>query len=359
MMATMSTQFSLGVPVTDHDTDMLSDGAVPDIDIDIDLDEPSLTGDLDDYMAEGFEHEVNDDDMLVEDFDETRTNETADMFDGVVDEDDQMANIDFDEPEQFIAGTTDNSFVEELEIPDHVDAPEVQAIEEIVSYDTTQTQLISENTNNATIEAETTTQIQDVDTSSKSQDPEAPALSLPTETSSIHLSGTAAATTNRDSNPDDEEVITFEDDDETEAAPTATILRSEVNIEAEQTENILPQDEASNDHVHSEVREHDESQLDAHDLEEEQYDESADEDYSDYTYDVVVEYDNSRLSLFPPTHHHDIPETYLLQDRSLADQEISSLFSACREVLGASISEHQALEIDLPLLNLCIDEVST
>lgn len=362
MMATMSTQFSLGVP--DHDTDMLSDGAAPDIDIDIDLDEPSLTGDHDDYMAEGFEQEVNDEDMLVEDYDETRTNGTNEMFDGAVDEDDQMANIDFDDPEQFAAGTTDNSFAEELVLTDHVDVTEhAQVLEDIISHDTTKSQLTAEDNNEVAIEAETTAQTPDAHTTDISEPQDASVLLLPAEISDIQPPfETTPDTTNRNDNPEEEEIITFDDDDVPEVKTTTTSLQSELNppatTENEQPEDTLNLDEVFNDQVQSEEHDHDDSHLETHEEEEEQYDESADEEYNDYTYDVIVEYDNSQLSLFPPTHHHAIPETFLLQDRSLADQEISLLFSACREVLGGSISEHQALEIDIPLLDLCIHEVS-
>src|ERR1700742_632260 len=91
---------SLGVPSTDHDTDMLSDAGRSDVDFEIDVDAPLALGDQDDFMADSFDADADANDAeMFEEYDDQRVNETE-MYDDDLDEDDQMDNIDFDQPAQ-------------------------------------------------------------------------------------------------------------------------------------------------------------------------------------------------------------------------------------------------------------------
>ena len=74
---------------------------------------------------------------------------------------------------------------------------------------------------------------------------------------------------------------------------------------------------------------------------------------------VVVLYQDSEMSLFPPTEHdEEHSQTYFLQDESLTHETLSKLLQACRNVLADSISDHEELEVEIPLLDLRVSEVS-
>lgn len=77
-----------------------------------------------------------------------------------------------------------------------------------------------------------------------------------------------------------------------------------------------------------------------------------------YMHPVRVVYQNSEMSLFPPTDEdQEHSQTYLLHDERLARESIMSLFGACRLVLADSIEEDDELEITIGELGLQISEV--
>jgi len=73
---------------------------------------------------------------------------------------------------------------------------------------------------------------------------------------------------------------------------------------------------------------------------------------------VVVIYQGSEISLFPPSAQND-SATFFLHDESLASNSISDLLVACKGVLADSISEEDELELRIEELGLCISEVSS
>ena len=73
---------------------------------------------------------------------------------------------------------------------------------------------------------------------------------------------------------------------------------------------------------------------------------------------TIVVYEGSEFSLFAPTATLDNDE-FFLSDESLADGSIHDLLKQCREVLGESISDESELEIYIPVLDLCVNEVSS
>ena len=73
-------------------------------------------------------------------------------------------------------------------------------------------------------------------------------------------------------------------------------------------------------------------------------------------YAALVLYAGSELSLFPPA-VDGLPESYLVEDASLAERALRELFAACRQVLGANIGEDAQLQIDIPGLQLVFQEV--
>lgn len=77
---------------------------------------------------------------------------------------------------------------------------------------------------------------------------------------------------------------------------------------------------------------------------------------SDRPHPVIVVYQGSEISLFPPS-EQDASETFFLQDESLAHRSIYDLLHACRQVLGETIHEADELEINIAELGLCISEV--
>ena len=72
---------------------------------------------------------------------------------------------------------------------------------------------------------------------------------------------------------------------------------------------------------------------------------------------VVVGYEGSEVSLFPPS-KDDSSETFFLQDESLAGASISELFAAIRGVLADSIGQDDELEMTLEELGLSLTEDS-
>lgn len=77
-----------------------------------------------------------------------------------------------------------------------------------------------------------------------------------------------------------------------------------------------------------------------------------------YIHPVAVVYQDSEMSLFPPTDEdQEHSQTYLLHDESLASESIMNLFGACRLVLADSIEEDDELEITIGVLGLEISEV--
>lgn len=79
-----------------------------------------------------------------------------------------------------------------------------------------------------------------------------------------------------------------------------------------------------------------------------------------YTHPVTVVYQDSEMSLFPPTDEdQEHSQTYLLHDERLANESIMNLFGACRLVLADSIEEDDELEITIGELSLQISESAT
>lgn len=88
-----------------------------------------------------------------------------------------------------------------------------------------------------------------------------------------------------------------------------------------------------------------------------------------YPHPVVVYYDSSTVSLFPPLDiwsadtpvghaFKDLPQDFFLQDTDVCDKGLDQLFNRLREVLGDSITADDELWIDLELLGLSVGEVS-
>ena len=76
-------------------------------------------------------------------------------------------------------------------------------------------------------------------------------------------------------------------------------------------------------------------------------------------YPVKVVYEENEISLFPPGEEDvDQTQTYLLQDPTLANQNIYELLAACRLVLGESIEVQDELHIEFESLDLRFSEVS-
>jgi hypothetical protein len=73
-------------------------------------------------------------------------------------------------------------------------------------------------------------------------------------------------------------------------------------------------------------------------------------------YAALVLYSGSKLSLFPPA-VDGLPESYLVEDASLAERALRELFVACRQVLGANIGEDSQLQMEIPGLQLIFQEV--
>lgn len=71
---------------------------------------------------------------------------------------------------------------------------------------------------------------------------------------------------------------------------------------------------------------------------------------------VIVVYQDSEISLFPPSDQSNSP-TFFLHDESLAISSICDLLLACKGVLADSISEEDELELNIEELGLCISEV--
>jgi hypothetical protein len=413
----MSSHFggvTLAIPSTDHDTDMLSDTARTDAEFEIDMDAPSVTGDQDDAMAEDFEldHVTNngtfidatDAEMIEQEFDDQRVQE-AEMYDGSLDEDDQMYNIDFDQssepqdandtthpPHETVRGSTNpNLELENLtSLQDHANhAESVETHNNLLQQSYNEPDLFSNSEIGALANSHSKEneppETNPTTTLSSPSWPEAlntnSAVEINSGISNSHHNVTAPSQPDPDK-PDsgskelaeeEDYLIDFDDEEDepehqtTEEAKYHNVLpqegsetlvkdstHSEIVNTADSTEQRTnPQLEIEKDddrnvlHQGGEEETHEEYAEDGHDHEE----------YHNYTYDVIVEYGGNQLSLFPPAHQN-LPETYLLQDHSLAEKSLSELFAACREILGSSISEHDVLEIDIPTFDLYIHEVS-
>ena len=75
---------------------------------------------------------------------------------------------------------------------------------------------------------------------------------------------------------------------------------------------------------------------------------------------VFVVYRGAEMLLFPPkSQDEELSQTYLLQDESLANQDITNLLSACRLVLADSIEEDDELLFVIDDLGLCVSDVSS
>ena len=74
-------------------------------------------------------------------------------------------------------------------------------------------------------------------------------------------------------------------------------------------------------------------------------------------YPVIVVYQNSEISLFPPREHDDESQTYFLEDEMLANESMKGLLGACRIVLADSLGEHDELEMKAISLGLEVSEV--
>lgn len=80
---------------------------------------------------------------------------------------------------------------------------------------------------------------------------------------------------------------------------------------------------------------------------------------SDHLHTVIVIYQDSEMSLFPPVHQdQEDTQTFLLEDEEIAFDTLENLLRACRIVLGDSIGEQDELEIAIDDLDLHISEVS-
>ncbi|KAI9827714.1 MAG: hypothetical protein M1832_004203 [Thelocarpon impressellum] len=87
-------------------------------------------------------------------------------------------------------------------------------------------------------------------------------------------------------------------------------------------------------------------------------DPSSEQDGRDYSVlPVVIGYEGSQVSLFPPS-KDDSSETFFLKDEGLANSTISKLFGALRSVLAESIDEDDELEFGLDIFGLSIREDS-
>lgn len=74
---------------------------------------------------------------------------------------------------------------------------------------------------------------------------------------------------------------------------------------------------------------------------------------------VMIVYQDAEMFLFPPdSQDPENQQTYFLEDESLASGSLSSLLSACRNVLAESIENDEELKITFGELGLCISEVS-
>ena len=78
-----------------------------------------------------------------------------------------------------------------------------------------------------------------------------------------------------------------------------------------------------------------------------------------YVHPVVIVYQETEISLFPPVDQdEEHSTTYLLQDEQVAGEPIKKLVGACRSVLGESITDHDELMINIDGLGLHFSEVS-
>ena len=78
-----------------------------------------------------------------------------------------------------------------------------------------------------------------------------------------------------------------------------------------------------------------------------------------YVHPVVIVYQDTEISLFPPIDQDgQHSTTYLLQDEQVAGESIKKLLGACRSILGDSITDHDELVISIDGLDLNISEVS-
>jgi hypothetical protein len=82
------------------------------------------------------------------------------------------------------------------------------------------------------------------------------------------------------------------------------------------------------------------------------------EEFGSFAYNAIVQYGDHCMALFPPdTHSEDLPETFLLQDGSLAESPLPNLFEACRATLADSINLDDTLCIEVTGLKISLSEV--
>ncbi|KAL2038578.1 hypothetical protein N7G274_008626 [Stereocaulon virgatum] len=79
-----------------------------------------------------------------------------------------------------------------------------------------------------------------------------------------------------------------------------------------------------------------------------------------YVHPVVIVYQDTEISLFPPIDQDEQHSTtYLLQDEQVAGESIKKLLGACRSILGDSITDHDELSISIDDLGLDVSEFTT
>lgn len=99
-----------------------------------------------------------------------------------------------------------------------------------------------------------------------------------------------------------------------------------------------------------------ENRAETKDVEEADHEEADSAQHIPHLYPVKVLYQDSEISLFPPQ-EGDSSETFLLEDESLAHQDVGKLLASCRQVLGEDVGEDEVLVVDIESLNLQLSEV--
>jgi Protein of unknown function (DUF2420) len=391
----MATFGLLEVQPTDLDTDMLSDTAREeidfDVDLDVDLEVPSAIEDQDDYMGEAYEAnppidastDANDAVML-EDYDESKMNE-RDMYNDVLDEDDQMVNTDFDQAdvEQSLYDV-----VTEITFQENEDgSTTAQGFDEVIQHNAVNsTQSILPQPEIVATEVEETSLLEPTYKPSPNKATQLEKFQSNNSNSTVDASNSTSIAENgpnetksdeQETFPQDEDLITYDEEDEQDQEHSAVLEKDlqETTRQPATSENIpppVPVDANNRTEVGGTNKEDvGEKHVDAHGASSvgdetaeggEKYEEDGTEhddlhNFEEYSYDIIVQYGSNQLSLFPPF-HEGLPEMYLLQDHSLAEKSFTELFTACRDVLDKSISDHDALEMEIPGFELYIHEVS-
>jgi hypothetical protein len=71
---------------------------------------------------------------------------------------------------------------------------------------------------------------------------------------------------------------------------------------------------------------------------------------------IIVDYQGSKISLFPPQPDHEEQESYLLQDEGLCHEPIARMLNECRHVLRETLLEDEELLLTIPCLGVSISE---